>query len=109
MIPDNLRSALEANLGVLRSILPVGGGDINAAARIATSGARYFVKWNSQPPPRLFETEARGLNLLGAAAALRVPRVIAVIDRPAALVLEWIDLGSNPLAAAEALGRGLAQ
>jgi fructosamine-3-kinase len=38
-----------------------------------------------------------------------VPRVVAVIDRPAALVLEWIDLGSGKLAAAEALGRGLAQ
>jgi fructosamine-3-kinase len=35
--------------------------------------------------------------------------VIAVIDQPAALVLDWIDLGANKSAAAEALGRGLAQ
>ena len=57
----------------------------------------------------MFEVEARGLNLLAAANALRIPRVIAVIDQPPALVLEWIDLGSNKSAAAEALGRGLAQ
>ncbi len=109
MIPGDLRSALEASLGALRTIAPVGGGDINEAARVETPDARYFVKWNFQPRPRLFEAEARGLSLLAAAAALRVPRVVAVIDRPAALVLEWIDLGSNKAAAAEALGRGLAR
>ena len=109
MIPGDLRSALETSIGAIRSITPVGGGDINAAARVETPDARYFVKWNFHPRPRMFEAEARGLNLLAAAAALRVPRVVAVIDQPAALVLDWIDLGSNKSAAAEALGRGLAQ
>jgi fructosamine-3-kinase len=108
MIPGDLQSALETSIGAIRSITPVGGGDINEAARVETHNARFFVKWNFHPRPRLFETEARGLNLLAAAAALRVPRVVAVIDQPAALVLEWIDLGSNKTAAAEALGRGLA-
>jgi fructosamine-3-kinase len=83
MIGDDLRAALEASVGSIRSITPVVGGDINEAAR--------------------------GLNLLAAASALRIPRVIAVIDQPAALVLDWIDLGSNKSAATEALGRGLAQ
>jgi fructosamine-3-kinase len=87
----------------------VGGGDINAAARVETPGARYFVKWNERPRPQMFETEARGLKVLAEAKALRVPRVIAVIEQPSALVLEWIDFGSNKSAAAEALGRGLAQ
>ena len=109
MLPNDLRSALEASLGPLRSITLVGGGDINAAARIETQDARYLVKWNSHPRPRMFEVEARGLSLLATAAALRIPRVIAVIDQPAALVLEWIDVGSNKAAAAEALGHGLAQ
>jgi fructosamine-3-kinase len=109
MISPDLRSALETNFGPIRSITPVGGGDINAAARVETADARYFVKWNYFPRPRLFETEARGLNLLAATNALRIPRVITVIEQPAALVLEWIDLGSNKSVAAEALGRGLAQ
>lgn len=109
MISNDLRSALEASVGPIRSIASVGGGDINEAARVETAGARYFVKWNFRPRPRLFQVEARGLNLLAAANALRIPRVIAVIEQPAALVLEWIDLGSNKTAAAEALGRGLAQ
>jgi fructosamine-3-kinase len=109
MIPGELRSALETSIGPIRSITPVGGGDINAAARVETQEARYFVKWNAHPRPRMFEVEARGLNLLACVTALRVPRVIAVIDQPAALVLDWIDLGANKSAAAEALGRGLAQ
>ena len=49
------------------------------------------------------------MQLLATANALRVPRVIALIDQPPALVLEWIDLGVNKHAAAEALGRSLAQ
>lgn len=109
MISNDLRSALEATLGNVRAVTPAGGGDINEAAQVETWDARYFVKWNFQPRPRMFEAEARGLNLLATAAALRIPRVIAVIEQPAALVLEWIDLGSNKSAAAEALGRGLAQ
>jgi fructosamine-3-kinase len=109
MISNDLRSALEANVGPIQSITAVGGGDINEAARVETADARYFVKWNYRPRPRMFQVEARGLNLLAATNALRIPRVVAVIDQPAALVLEWIDLGSNKTTAADALGRGLAQ
>jgi protein-ribulosamine 3-kinase len=106
---NDLRSALEASIGPIRSIISIGGGDVNEAARIETPDARFFVKWNIRPRPRMFEAEARGLNLLAFAEALRIPRVIAVLDQPAALVLEWIDPGSSRTAAAEALGRGLAQ
>ena len=70
MIPPDLRSALEERIGPIRSITLVGGGDINEAARVETVDARYFVKWNFHPRPRMFEVEARGLNLLAAANAL---------------------------------------
>jgi fructosamine-3-kinase len=97
-------------VGEIRLAQSVSGGDINAAWRIeTTSGQRYFVKWNPRPLPHLFEVEARGLQLLMQAQALRVPGVIAVIDQPPALVLEWIEPGANKSIAAEALGRGLAQ
>jgi fructosamine-3-kinase len=109
MTPPELRSALERALGNISSITAVGGGDINEAARVETNDASYFVKWNSRARARLFEVEARGLKLLAEAKALRVPHVVALVEQPPALVLEWIDLGSNKLAASEALGRGLAQ
>jgi protein-ribulosamine 3-kinase len=109
MLPGDLKSALTEALGEIRSVTAVGGGDINEAARVETEGSRYFVKWNYQPKPRMFEVEAHGLKLLAQANAVRVPQVAALIERPPALVLEWIDLGSNKSAAAEALGRGLAR
>ncbi|HEY4688968.1 MAG TPA: fructosamine kinase family protein [Anaerolineae bacterium] len=110
MIPGALQTALAQALDVpIHSIDAVGGGDINEAARVTTAGARYFVKWNLRPHPRMFEVEARGLRLLKAAQAVRVPEVIAVIDQPPALVLEWIDVRGSKNHAADALGRQLAQ
>jgi len=109
MMPRELSTALTEQLGELRSALPVGGGDINEAARIETDRAAYLVKWNFRPRPRMFEVEARGLKLLAEAKAIRVPQVIALIDQPPALVLEWIEAGSNKSSSADALGRGLAQ
>lgn len=110
MLPSDLHRALTAQVGEISTAQAVSGGDINAAWRIeTTAGQRCFIKWNPRPLPRLFEVEANGLRLLAHAQALRVPRVIAVIDQPPALVLEWIEPGANRSAAAEALGRGLAQ
>jgi len=109
MLPADLNIALESVLGAIRTVTPVYGGDINRAARVDAEHGRFFVKWNVQPRPGLFAAEARGLRLLAAARALRVPHVVAQIDEPAALVLEWIDLGSDKTGSAEALGRGLAQ
>lgn len=109
MLPADLRAALENTLGPLRSITPLGGGDINEAARLETAAARYFVKWNRRPRPRLFEVEARGLTMLADAGALRIPHVVARLNEPPALVLEWIEVGGSKSAASDALGRGLAQ
>ena len=109
MIPRELSTALTEQLGNIRSAMPVGGGDISEAARIETDHAAYLVKWNFRPRARMFEVEARGLQLLAEAKALRVPQVIALIDQPPALVLEWIEAGSNKSSAADALGNGLAQ
>lgn len=109
MLPADVQRALFPHVGDVRAAQAVSGGDINTAWRIeTTSGQRCFIKWNARPLPRLFEVEARGLQLLADACALRVPRVIAVIDQPPALVLEWIDPDTDK-SAAEALGRGLAQ
>ena len=115
MIPDTLRNAISEALAVagdstpVRSLEPVGGGDISESARVKTDRAHYFVKWNRRPLPNMFEAEGRGLHLLASARAVRVPRVIAVIERPPALVLEWIDTRGAKSDASETLGRQLAQ
>jgi len=93
----------------------LGGGSINQSVRVEAGGNRYFVKWNSYAPPAFFAVEARGLTLLRSAGALRVPDVIAHSEangqRPAYLVLEWID-GSRQAdsrAFAITFGQALAQ
>lgn len=106
---NDLRAALEEHLGPIRAAQPVGGGDINEAVRVETTGGTFFVKWHRQSPPGMFTAEARGLQILAGAQAVRVPRVIAVLDQPSALVLEWLDIGARSTAGLEALGRGLAQ
>ena len=98
----------------IREIAPVGGGDINEAARIETAESRYFVKWNAHPPAKMFEYEAHGLTLIAASKTAQVPQVIAYGTvrgkETAFLILEWIDRETTASEkAAEALGRQLGE
>ena len=108
-----LREALSAALGAAVSEPHrVGGGDLNDAyAAELGDGRRVFVKTSGDAAPGAFAGEARGLNWLAGAAALRVPRVLALADEPGAprfLALEWIERGSAGGTTSEQLGRGLA-
>lgn len=58
--------------------------------------------------PARMRAEAEGLSWLADAAAIGVPRPLAVLDAPAALVLPWIERGEPSAAGEERLGRGLA-
>lgn len=114
MIPEPLRSALEARLGPVRGASPVGGGCINHGARVETADGPVFVKHNAAAPPGMFAAEARGLEALRAAAeGLVVPRVLAFTEAadevPAWLALEWLEPGDRVPDFAARLGRGLAE
>lgn len=78
----------------LTGIWPVGGGCIHRVYRVDTGKRSYLLKWNPQPLPDIFEVEARGLKLLDACGAVRVPQVIASNRQPDFLLLEWIDAGT---------------
>lgn len=101
--PENLRIVFRDILGAEPERVEAVGG-----------GTRYFVKWNASAPPSLFEVEARGLGLLRAAGALRVPEVIAhgeaTAHAPTYLILEWIEsaAGVDQRLVAAAFGCGLA-
>lgn len=98
----------------IQNVRRVSGGDINAAAQVETEKTAYFVKWNPEPLPNLFEVEARGLKLLAEPGVIRVPRVFGYAeprgDWPAFLVLEWIEQSESGRAAVdETFGRQLAE
>ncbi len=110
MSPE-LREALERRLGNrLRGARRLGGGDINDAYQITlVDGTQLFVKTHPNPPPGMFEAEARGLRWLWEANSIRTPRVIAVSDaRPAYLALELMTPAKRQRAFDETLGRSLA-
>lgn len=83
------------------------GGDINEAFKVRLpDGRTAFVKTREQVQEGEFTAEARGLEWLARAGALRVPGVIEATGGH--LALEWVAPGSLSEAGEEELGRGLA-
>ncbi|RME12287.1 MAG: fructosamine kinase [Ardenticatenia bacterium] len=106
-LPNQLREQIEQHLGTaITRITPVGGGDINQAARLETAGDVFFLKWHAAPPPGMFAAEADGLRRIAATHTVRVPHVIAQGDTW--LLLEWLPIGRRTAAAAKRLGEALA-
>jgi fructosamine-3-kinase len=111
------RRSIEQRLGSrIEALHAVAGGDINAAFSLTlANGSRVFVKCNPANIAGLFEAEARGLEWLAEAQALRVPKVLGVAPaggQPEGasgyLVLEWLEPGPRVADFDERLGRGLA-
>ena len=121
----------------LRGYDPVGGGSISEALRLRTDRCEYLLKSSGHELPGFFAAEARGLALLAATGAVRVPVVFAYRDakrtenhpegtRPQGqprtdrastdygsqsfILLEWLVAPPqhDRASAAEALGHGLA-
>nr|MBN1230179.1 fructosamine kinase family protein [Anaerolineae bacterium] len=118
-MPESLLRAVEQSLAdagrreTIHRSSYTGGGDINQAALVETDRGRYFVKWHNSPPPRFFECESAGLQMLGDTGAVKVPRIVAHGSAPgsstAYLILEWVQPGrGKSQKAAEVLGRQLA-
>ncbi|MET0595448.1 MAG: fructosamine kinase family protein [Polyangiaceae bacterium] len=111
MTPE-LRRAVAARLG--RDIADVrsrAGGEIPAAYRVDLGGDVVFVKSSPDAPRGMFTEEARGLDWLRDAKALRIPSVVAMADEeggPRFLALEYLEPGRPAARFDEKLGRGLA-
>lgn len=106
-----MRAALESRFGRIGEVMPLSGGDVNRAARVATSDGTVFVKWKPDAPPGFFALEADGLRRLRAAGALRIPQALAWGEAPAFLVLEYISPQAprDERRFAQRLGEGLAR
>lgn len=87
------------------------GGDINMAVCAQTDHGDFFIKWNEGPFEEMFETEAKGLNLLRQANLLKIPEVFGTgrVDDKSFLVLEFLERSREEDKHWTKLGEGLAQ
>jgi len=74
--------------------IPVSGGDISAAWRLATDDGDLFIKTGPLSAAEMFAAEAEGLSEIARTGTVRVPHVIAngAADTAVFLALEWLDL-----------------
>ncbi len=113
-----LRSRLAEELGsAVRVVQPLSGGDVAEAYRVdLVDGRTVFAKTHRDPPDGFFSTEATGLGWLVDPGVISVPEVVAVDDgvaglddRPAFLVLTWIDEARGGVGDEAAFGAALAR
>jgi fructosamine-3-kinase len=98
--PETILSSVSAMLSGLSekktdiiSATAVGGGSINETFRLSTSIGCYFLKYNyADRFPGMFESEAKGLDILRNGSQLTVPSVIGFdqTEKHAFLLLELI-------------------
>jgi protein-ribulosamine 3-kinase len=115
---DRALEAAATQIGaILRTTLapkPAGrahGGSINDCYRWESAAGPLFVKLAAPARHPMLEAEAEGLRELGAARAVRVPRVLAsgITGTHAWLALEWLDLASASSSSQALLGQQLAR
>ena len=91
---------------------PVSGGDINEAFCLYTCQGKFFLKINSAALyPRMFESEAAGLQTLRKTAAVKVPAVLTFgeVGQHQYLLMEWLEKGAMSQGFWKSFGRGLAE
>lgn len=112
---DKLQEALDSYFGFsvdIKGYSHVGGGSINDTYRISTSHGNFFVKKNSATSfPEMFQKEVKGINLLGEAKELHVPKVISIDEGggDSFLILDFIDSGPKTSSFWRVFGEQLAK
>lgn len=71
----------------------LGGGCINNAVKLETAQGTFFLKWSEDATPEIFESEAKGLELLRSTHTVRVPAVLSYGARggKSYLLLEYLS------------------
>jgi fructosamine-3-kinase len=114
MRPAVQRAVGEALGSNLRTTQSVGGGSINESfAATLEDGREVFIKTHTSAHPDMYPCEARGLDWMRQARALRIPEVLAVSDPtgkgPHFIAMEMLHAAKRQADFDEQLGRGLAQ
>ena len=119
MIPLVIQHKFEETLSTIykhnvkiKNIIELFGGSINQAFKITTTNGCYFLKFNlADKYPKMFESEAKGLQLLKQANVLYIPEIIVVeqVEDYSFLVLEFVESGKTSLKFWQNFGISLAR
>ncbi len=89
-----LRQTLERWLGPVEAVLPLGGGSISDVRLVRGRNGQLVIKLGRSPQaPAMFAAEAKGLQALARSRAIRVPEVLGLLEKPPALILEYVEPG----------------
>lgn len=115
MIPEAILQSIQSNCGsnIVRT-KPAGGGCISESYVITLgTGDRVFLKYNKDVEADFFPAEADGLRRLARTNVIKVPEVILVHDgkgdRPAFILLEYLETSNKTAKAEKALAVSLAK
>lgn len=114
LLKDNIERTLAEQTGetvAIRCVRSIGGGCINNAQKLETTAGSFFIKTNDATRyPGMFEAEAKGLEMLKSAGAIRVPDVVACgkAGSQSFIILEFIDSGARTKTFWEKFGQSLA-
>lgn len=113
MLNPSIQKAIEQTLDTtIYQAQVINGGDINQAFKVQSASGDYFLKLNDIPTAfQMFETEAKGLQLLADTSEVRIPKVIRFGQTTtyAYLLLEYIESVRPDQTAMERFGRALAR
>ncbi|WP_394992954.1 fructosamine kinase family protein [Emticicia sp.] len=86
------------------------GGSINITVQVVTNEGKYFIKYNTRSHEGMFETEAKGLELLRETNVIRIPEVMnwGRRDGQDYLILENIEYTKPNFDYWESLGEKIA-
>jgi fructosamine-3-kinase len=96
----------------IKNAKPVSGGCINEAIKLETNLKTFFLKINSAKAfPKMFEADAKGLQLLLKANEIKIPSVMLYGEHndSSFLIIEWIEQGKRRKDFFEDFGRKLAR
>lgn len=113
MIPTPILQQLEGthNISISNSS-SVSGGCINSCFKIDTNSESYFLKWNiADRYPKMFESEAVGLDMLSINSSFTIPKVLfcGEANKYSWLLMEYIERGISKKEYWSELGEKLAQ
>ncbi len=111
MLPEDIKKLILPVTGEIIRVSTCSGGSINLALKIEAENGFFFLKYNTNPPGNdMFETEARGLDLLSRTDGPFIPKVnqFGVSHGIIFILMDFIENGPKTKTFWENFGRQLA-